>query len=65
LNPETGQVTLDAPFTKEGSNMRLKIKILGLGCLAILAMGAVTIEAGATTSGHFTSNKDKTTFEGI
>jgi hypothetical protein len=45
--------------------MRLRIKALGLGCLAVLAMGAVAIEAAATTGGHFTSNKEKTTLEGV
>jgi len=46
--------------------MKLKIKLLGLGLLAVLAAGAlVVVNAGATAGGHFTSNRALTTLEVI
>lgn len=46
--------------------MRLRTRMLGLGLLAVLAGSAVVVvDSSATAGGHFTSNRDKTTFEGI
>jgi hypothetical protein len=45
-----------AVLTKqEGNHMSIKLKALGLGLLATMAMGAFAVmNAGATTGGHFT-----------
>jgi hypothetical protein len=48
--------------------MSLKLKVLGLGVLATLAMSAITVRsASATSTGHFTSNSptEKTTIVGF
>jgi hypothetical protein len=46
--------------------MSIKLKALGLGLLAAMAMSAVAVvNAGATTGGHFTSEMNHTTIQGI
>lgn len=45
--------------------MSLKVKALALGCLAMLATASVAVDASGTAGGHFTSNREKTTFESI
>jgi hypothetical protein len=48
---------LTALNRSKGTTMSLKLKVLGLGLLATLAMSAVTVmNASATSTGHFTSD---------
>ena len=60
LGPGTGSP--GACNQPKGTAMSLKLKALGLGLLAAMAMSSVAVmNASATTTGHFSSDSPKTT----
>jgi len=62
---DTATTLCPQPKGKEG-NMSMKLKVLGLGLLAMMATGAFAVmNAGATNSGHFVTGSEHTFITGI